>query len=121
MAPSVKPTGWHRADIVAAVRKRGSSLAELARGNGLHEGTLHAALGYPRKPSNAIIAAFIGKSLHELWPDWFDASGNLIIRSRTRSTRGRSIQKRRRNLTLTRKKRLQGAKRRVRTAEAANV
>lgn len=91
--------GWHRADIVAAVRKRGSSLAELARANRMHDGSLRAALTYPRTPSNKIIAAFIGAPLHEIWPDWFDPSGALVIRSRR--ARRPSTQKRARKLTLT--------------------
>lgn len=71
-------TGWHRADIIAAVWKRGKSLAALARDNGLSSGTLGAALTYPRLPSNTIIARFLGKTLHEIWPQWFDERDELI-------------------------------------------
>lgn len=99
-----------RADIYALLRKEGSSLAELERKNGLADGTLRAALTYPRTPSNTIIAAFLGKSLHELWPTWFDANGQLTAPERTspkrrrKTTRSRivaSSQKRAPKLSLT--------------------
>jgi Ner family transcriptional regulator len=95
--------GWHRADIVAAVHKRGTSLAQLARDNGLGDSTLRNALTYPRRPSNEIVASFLGCSLHELWPHWFDASGRLVItrRDAARGGHGRSSQKRRAVSALT--------------------
>jgi len=82
-------TGWHRADIVAAIHKRGSNLAQLGRDNGLADSTLRAALTYPRKPSNIIIARFLKRSLHELWPHWFDRSGELVV-TRRNAARGRA-------------------------------
>ena len=69
---------WHRAEIIAAVKVRGTSLAALGRDNGLSSGTLGAALTYPRLPSNTIIAEFLGFKLHEIWPRWFDERGELI-------------------------------------------
>lgn len=74
-------SGWHHADIVAAVRKRGSNLRQLSIANGKAESTLRAALLKPRTPSNQIIAAFIGVPMHELWPQWFDRAGRLIAPS----------------------------------------
>jgi Ner family transcriptional regulator len=70
-------TGWHRADIVAAVRKKGSNLRQLSVANGLAESTLRAALLKPSRPSCRIIATFIGVPMHVLWPDRFDSIGNL--------------------------------------------
>ncbi|MDC7788017.1 helix-turn-helix domain-containing protein [Rhodoplanes sp. TEM] len=84
-------TGWHRADIVAAVRKKGSNLAQLSLRHGYCVSALRTSLGYPRTPSNRIIADFIGVPLHELWPQWFDAAGELIgpkTRRRRRRPRG---------------------------------
>jgi Ner family transcriptional regulator len=69
--------GWHHADIVAAVRKKGSNLRQLSLANGLAESTLRCALVQPRTRSNRIIATFIGVPMHELWPAWFDADGRL--------------------------------------------
>jgi Ner family transcriptional regulator len=77
----IKNAGWHPADIVAAVRKRGSNLRRLSIANGKAESTLRTALLKPRTPSNRIIAAFIGVPMHELWPRWFDKAGRLIARS----------------------------------------
>ena len=65
-------------DIKAAVRKTGISLAELARQNGLDESTTRAALRRPQPSGNAAIAERLGKSLHEIWPEWFDETGNRI-------------------------------------------
>ncbi|MEX0753230.1 MAG: helix-turn-helix domain-containing protein [Xanthobacteraceae bacterium] len=70
--------GWHPADIVAAVRKRGTSLRALSRRHGKGDSTLRAALIKPATPSNTIIADFLGVSLHELWPAWFDRAGRRI-------------------------------------------
>jgi len=74
-----RSAGWHRAQIVAAIHMRGTSLAALARANGLCDSALRAALGYPRTPSNKIIAAFLGEPLHVLWPHWFATDGTLIV------------------------------------------
>jgi Ner family transcriptional regulator len=79
--------GWHRADVVAAIHKRGTSLAGLARQHGLGDSTLRNALTYPRKPSNQIIANYLGQSLHELWPAWFDRAGRLISPRRKSASR----------------------------------
>lgn len=88
------PKGWHRADIVAAVHKRGSNLAALARSNGLCDSALRAALGYPRTPSNTIIAEFLGESLHNLWPKWFDPDGKLTAPARPKPTSRGKISRR---------------------------
>ncbi len=90
---------WHRADVVAAIHKRKTSLAELARANGRKEGTLRQALTHPRTPSNKIIAAFLGLQLHEIWPTWFDSQGRLRSRKPSRSRRGASSQKRSQKLS----------------------
>lgn len=70
--------GWHRADIVAAVHKKGTSLLQLARQHQLAGSTLRSALHVPRTPSNRIISGFIGVPMHELWPKWFDHEGRLL-------------------------------------------
>lgn len=59
----------HRADIVAALRKKGWSLSELSRQNGLGAGTLKAALDRPYRKAETIIAAAIGVSPEEIWPE----------------------------------------------------
>lgn len=91
----------HRADIVAAIHKRGTSLSELARSHGKGESTLRAAMSHPRPPSNRIIAAFLGLEVHELWPAWFDSKGRLRSRKPSRVRRRTSTQNRSEKLILT--------------------
>lgn len=71
------PGGWHQQDIQAEIRKRGSTLSELSRTHDLDRGTLQAVF-YKRYPKGQrIVAAFIGRSLHELWPHWYDEQNEL--------------------------------------------
>lgn len=65
------PSGWHRADIIAAVRKRGANLAELGRRIGLSRKSMSWALIRRHERANLAIAEFIGVPAHELWPSWF--------------------------------------------------
>ena len=78
LAKKLEAEGWHRADVVAAVRKRGSSLAEIARSIGLKRQSMYWALISPHVRANRAIADFLGVPLNELWPQWFDADDNLI-------------------------------------------
>lgn len=66
--------GWHRQDIIAAVRKKGSSLAGIGRQLGLSRATMAWALINRHERANRAIAEFIGVPAHELWPDWFLAT-----------------------------------------------
>ncbi len=70
--------GWHRADIMAAVRKRGSSFAKIACSVGLKRQTMCWAMIKPHPRANAAIAEFLGVPLRELWPQWFDEDGKVI-------------------------------------------
>lgn len=70
--------GWHRQDIMAAVRKQDLSLAEVGRAIGLKRSTMVWAMIAPHPRANAAIAEFLGVPLHELWPQWFDEDGKLI-------------------------------------------
>ncbi len=66
---------WHRADVIAAVRKGGTTLAGLARLNGLSRQSLSWALIKPHTRANVAIADHLGKHVSTIWPEWFDASG----------------------------------------------
>lgn len=93
---------WHRADVVAAIHKLDQSLTELALSNKRSESALRVALTHPRTPSNKIIADFLGKELHEIWPAWFDNKGRLISRKPNSGRRRRaSSQKAGEKLSLT--------------------
>lgn len=68
----------HAEDVKAAVRKKGISLARLARDNGLSDSAVRKALYGPIPRGNRAIAKHLKKPLHELWPEWFDKHGNRI-------------------------------------------
>lgn len=59
---------WHRADIVAELKKKGWSLASLSRAAGLSSNTLKTALSTPYVKGERIIAAAIGVSAEKIWP-----------------------------------------------------
>ncbi len=71
-------SGWNRFDIIAAVRKRGSTLAGIARDIGLSRKSLSWSLIRPHEKANRAVAAFLEVPPHELWPHWFDAAGRRI-------------------------------------------
>lgn len=61
-------TEWHRADIKAAVEKKGKTLAQLALDAGLEDWACRHALGRRHRPGELAIAALIGVPVWELWP-----------------------------------------------------
>lgn len=65
------PKVWHQQDILAEIRKRGTTVSALARLHGVQRGTLNQVF-YKRSPKGQrIIAEFLGVSRHELWPHWY--------------------------------------------------
>lgn len=71
----------HPEDIKAAVRKTGITLAELARRNGLSTSTTRKALRHPQPAGARVIAAYLGLSVHAIWPEWFAPNGTRIYRN----------------------------------------
>lgn len=63
---------WHRADIVAALHKKGWSLRELSRQSGLSAGTLKAALDRPWPKAERIIATAIEVAPEVIWPSRYE-------------------------------------------------
>jgi Ner family transcriptional regulator len=63
---------WHRADVVAALHKKGWSLRELSRQSELSAGTLKSALDRPYKKAEGIIAAAIGLDPRDIWPSRYE-------------------------------------------------
>jgi Ner family transcriptional regulator len=59
---------WHRADIVAALHKKGWSLRALSRQSGLSDGTLKTALDVSYPKAERIIAGAIGIPPEQIWP-----------------------------------------------------
>lgn len=60
---------WHRADILAAIKKRGGTLAQLSRDNGLHERTLYNVLERHWPKGEKIVSDFIGVPVSAIWPE----------------------------------------------------
>jgi Ner family transcriptional regulator len=73
--PKPQPDGWHPADIVAALRKRGWSLRRLSVHHGYSPTVLAVALRRPWPQGEGLIAAAIGVAPAELWPERYGADG----------------------------------------------
>ncbi|EBU8372670.1 transcriptional regulator [Salmonella enterica subsp. enterica] len=59
---------WHSADIIAGLRKRGSSLAALSRKSGLASSTLANALIRHWPKGERLIAEALGIAPEQIWP-----------------------------------------------------
>ena len=75
-------TDWHKADILAALKKKNISLASLSRSHGLSSSTLANALSRDWPRGELIIANAIGVQPHEIWPSrYYDQNGFMKIRA----------------------------------------
>lgn len=78
---------WHPADIIAALKKHGTSLAALSRKAGLSSSTLANALSRPWPKGEFLIAQALDIPPDVIWPErYFDEKGEPIFRQ-TRATR----------------------------------
>jgi Ner family transcriptional regulator len=69
--------GWHQQDILAAIRKKGETVASLNRALGYRPGVLRTVF-YKRWPrGQRVIADFLNVPLEELWPHWYGPGGTL--------------------------------------------
>ncbi|PKE29156.1 DNA-binding protein [Rahnella sp. AA] len=65
---------WHQADIIAALRKKGTTLAAVSRSAGLSSSTLSNALSRPWPKGELLIANALGIHPSLIWPSrYFDA------------------------------------------------
>jgi Ner family transcriptional regulator len=65
---------WHKADIIAALHKKGTSLAAESRAAGLSSATLANALVRPWAKGELLISKAIGVPAETIWPSrYFDA------------------------------------------------
>ena len=72
---------WHPADIIAALRKRKTTLAAVSREAGLSSSTLANALNRPWPKGEQLIADALGIPASEIWPNrYFDSQGQRIPR-----------------------------------------
>lgn len=66
---------WHPADVVAALKKKGTSLAEIERQNG-YARTALSMLWTQRWPkAQELVAKAIGVKPSEIWPSRYDEKG----------------------------------------------
>lgn len=71
---SMTPSDWHRADIIAALRKSGTTLAALARESGYASSTLQNALDRKWPKGERIIADALGIEPSVIWPTRYENS-----------------------------------------------
>jgi Ner family transcriptional regulator len=67
---------WHRADIVAAIWKKGTSLRAMSLAAGYGASTLRASLERLHPQAHDIIAAKIGVPRQMIWPQFYGPDGS---------------------------------------------
>jgi Ner family transcriptional regulator len=76
---------WHPADVLAALKKRGHSLAALSVANGYHPTAVGKALKQPWPAVESIVATALEVAPQEIWPSRYDALGRPLPRAKTRT------------------------------------
>jgi Ner family transcriptional regulator len=78
IATTKKPVAqdWHRADIIAAVWKRGTTLNGLSLQHGYQPGSLNQVLRRPWPKGERLIAECIGVPARRIWPSRYHADGS---------------------------------------------
>ncbi|MFC3394337.1 helix-turn-helix domain-containing protein [Brenneria rubrifaciens] len=77
---SLRKQDWHHADIIAALRKKGTTLAAVSRAAGLSSSTLANALSRPWPKGEWLIADALGIHPSEIWPSrYYDPETNQLI------------------------------------------
>jgi len=74
---------WHPADVLAALKKRGQSLAGLSVANGYHPTAAGKALKQPWPALELLIAQAIELPPNAIWPSRYDETGVPIRRTRS--------------------------------------
>ncbi|MDA5499045.1 helix-turn-helix domain-containing protein [Yersinia aleksiciae] len=83
---------WHPADIIAAIRKKGSSLSAVSRKSGLSSSTLGNVLTRPWPKGEYIIAEFLEIHPSEIWPTrYYDKTSGEIINRRVKIRNNKKI------------------------------
>lgn len=84
-APYFRPremeiSDWHPADIVAALKKRGHSLAGLSIANGYHPTAAGKAWKRPWRAMEVIVAEAVGVAPEAIWPSRYCGAERPILR-----------------------------------------
>ena len=75
-----KKTDWHNADIIAGLKKRGTTLAEVSREAGLSSSTLANAMFRPWPKGEWIIANALKIHPAEIWPSrYYDPVTHTLL------------------------------------------
>jgi Ner family transcriptional regulator len=74
---------WHPADVLAALKKRGHSLAGLSVANGYHPTAAGKALKQPWPAVERILADALGLAPQSIWPSRYDDEGLPLPRAKT--------------------------------------
>jgi Ner family transcriptional regulator len=72
---SAPASDWHPADVLAALKKRGQTLAGLSVAHGYHPTAAGKALKAPWPALEALIAREIGVAPQTIWPSRYDPDG----------------------------------------------
>lgn len=85
LAEKVTPESldWHRADIIAALKKQGWSIRALAAQANVHPTTLYSALVKPYPKSEQVIADALGMRPEQIWPQRYAARNFKPVLRRT--------------------------------------
>ncbi|EFE97532.1 helix-turn-helix domain-containing protein [Serratia odorifera] len=76
---------WHPADVIAALRKRGTTLAAVSRRAGLSSSTLANALSRPWPKGEWLIADALSIHPAEIWPSrYFDPDTHQLLDRKSR-------------------------------------
>lgn len=67
---------WHRADIIAAVRKTGTNIQQLSQKMGYRRTTLGNALYVPCPKYERLIAEYLGVTPQTIWPSRYCSDGS---------------------------------------------
>lgn len=65
----VSTRDWHRADVMAALKKAGTNLRQLSLANGYSRNAASNACSKPYPRLEVIIAEAIGRKPDEIWPE----------------------------------------------------
>ena len=80
---------WHQADIIAGLRKKGTTMAAVSRAAGLSSSTLSNALSRPWPKGEMLIAQALDMHPSAIWPSrYFDSKTRELIQRKVRSAGG---------------------------------
>lgn len=78
-----RPVDWHPADVLAALKKKGNSLAALSVANGYHPTAAGKALKRRWPALEVLIADAIGVPAAQIWPTRYGPDGQTNGRAGT--------------------------------------